>query len=453
VKGRWVFAAAIAVALILPSAAAAATVELRAGAGPAGTTYVLAVVAAPGERNAIVLRSVWDVPTVPGPAGGYWLVSDSGSELVAGASCSAVDPHSVRCQAPGFAVAGVTVELGDMDDSFVAYDNSGSIGGSATVEGGSGNDTIAGAPIISGGPGDDELVGHPYGHPASFGNLIDGGPGDDRVVGAAGFDELHGGGGVDELIGGDSNDRLFDDDTADGAAPGPDRLDGGPGTDLVSYERRTAPIIANLAAASGAGERGEGDQLTDVESLAGGSGDDRLTGDAGANVLDGGRGRDRLSGRAGNDEFIRAEGAVFCGGDIDTVRGGRSSRDFLQPDCELVASGYDGGTGANPGEVTRRAVRFLLRCPLNDDEELIAPYRICGPGTLRLREVDGRQRVLAAGRFPAGRWDGRMVTARLTALGRRLAARRQGVHAKVRLGGYYPAGPSLRWSIRLKVPG
>jgi hypothetical protein len=44
------------------------------------------------------------------------------------------------------------------------------------------------------------------------------------------------------------------------------------------------------------------------------------------------------------------------------------------------------------------------------------------------------------------------VNVRLTRLGRRLASRRHGAHARVRLSGYYPDGPSLRWSIRLKTP-
>jgi hypothetical protein len=45
-----------------------------------------------------------------------------------------------------------------------------------------------------------------------------------------------------------------------------------------------------------------------------------------------------------------------------------------------------------------------------------------------------------------------LVKARLTARGRRLATRTHGVRSRVRLAGYYPGRPALRWSIRLKVP-
>jgi Ca2+-binding RTX toxin-like protein len=157
-KGRRAFAASVGVALLSASAAEAATVAVRTDLGPAGPNG-LAVIAAPGERNEIVLRFVVDVAA--GPASAYWAVSDSGSVLVPGESCAASDPHTVRCQLVGFApgTGGAIVELGDMDDSIAIE---GTPGG--TVEGGAGNDTIVGASTISGGPGDDELVEHPYGN-------------------------------------------------------------------------------------------------------------------------------------------------------------------------------------------------------------------------------------------------------------------------------------------------
>ena len=449
-----VLGGAVAVVVLGSSAADAATVAVRTNVGPSGSWDELAVVAAPGEANQVVLRFT---PGFLSPADSHWTVSDSGVVLVPGESCAAIDAHAVRCgpRPTGLTPHSARVELGDMDDNLTAEGNGGLVGGSVSVDGGAGNDRLLGAEVLAGGPGDDELVGHPLGSAASFGNRIDGGPGNDRLVGGGGSDELRGGGGIDELNGADGPDRMYDDDI-DGAVgeagPGPDRFDGGTGTDLVSYERRTAAVIVDLADRSTDGERGEGDRLTNVESLTGGGGDDRLAGDDWPNVLDGQRGSDRMRGRGGSDELLRAEGPVSCGAELDTFRGGLSSRDFLEPDCEVLAPDYGAAISANPVAVFRRSVRFRIQCPLNEEGDGTSPYRTCGPGALRLREAEGRRRTLASGHFPAGRWPGRFVHARLTAVGQRLAARRRGVSTRVRIAGYYPQGRPLRWTIRLKVP-
>ncbi len=337
---------------------------------------------------------------------------DAGAVLVPGDSCQPIDSHTVRCVPrpdPG-QVLSARVVLGDMHDGL-------------TVEGVG-----------------ERFVG------------ADGGPGNDRLVGGSGQDELRGGGGMDDLSSGDGDDRLIDGD-ADGAVgnagPGPDRFDGGAGTDTVSYAQRTAPVSADLAAGEGA----DGDRLANVESLIGGRGDDRLAGDDLPNVLDGHRGQDRLTGRGGRDELLRAGGPVSCGGGSDTYIGGRSSRDVLQPDCEVLSPESDARISANPVAARRRVVWFWVRCPVTIDvdygDEVLGS---CGPGPLRLREAGGSRRTLALGHLPADRWQGRLVGARLTPLGRRLATRRHGVAARVLLTGYYREGPPLRWTIRLKVP-
>jgi Ca2+-binding RTX toxin-like protein len=68
---------------------------------------------------------------------------------------------------------------------------------------------------------------------------------------------------------------------------------------------------------------------TDVENVTGGLGDDRIAGDAAANVLSGGNGDDTLLGGSGNDVLLPGPGA-------DTVNGGRgldsaSYADMLTP--------------------------------------------------------------------------------------------------------------------------
>jgi hypothetical protein len=368
---------------------------------------------------------------------------------VPGDSCQPIDSHTVRCvPRPDLGqVLFARVVLGDMDDSLTVEGLGDRFVG---AEGGPGNDRLVGANVGSGGPGDDELVA-----PAFFfsiePNRLYGGSGDDRLLGGASDDELRGGGGVDDLSGGDGSDRLLDGDV-DGAlgdaGPGPDRFDGGAGTDTVSYAPRTAPVSADIAAGEGA----EGDRFANVESLTGGRGDDQLSGDGLPNVLDGHRGQDRLSGRGGSDEFRRAGGPVSCGAQEDTVLGGRSSRDRLEPDCEFLTPDYDAQVRANPVWAFRRSVRFRIECSYVDDEEFSATPHRCGPGALRLREVAGKRRILASMHLPAGDWAPQFMDVGLTRVGRRLASRTNGVWARVRLAGYYREGPALRWTIRLKVP-
>jgi hypothetical protein len=57
-------------------------------------------------------------------------------------------------------------------------------------------------------------------------------------------------------------------------------LAGGPGTDWVSYEDRTAPLTINLADPG----PDAGDTLLGIENVHGGRGDDRLSGDDGPNI-------------------------------------------------------------------------------------------------------------------------------------------------------------------------
>jgi RTX calcium-binding nonapeptide repeat (4 copies) len=419
----------------------------------------VALVAAPGEANDTALRFSSD------PLGSSWTVSDSGATLVPGASCEPIDVHTVRCgPPPGGALGVARVELGDLDDRLTVEP---SVGPSmfdppVLAYGGAGGDRLVAAHRADGGPGDDDLVASAISRlRPNFGDSLDGGLGNDRLVGGDGGDRLHGGGGVDELNGAAGNDWLFDDDldaaVGEGGA-GPDGLDGGTGVDTVSYVRRSAPIRVDLADRASGGARGEGDRLTNVESLIGGRGNDHLAGDERPNVIDGHRGRDRLSGRGGTDELRRAEGRVSCGTDGDTFFGGHSWRDFPQPDCEVLAPQAIPSPNPimrpYPVAVFRRSVRFRIQCPFDEVGDSPSLYLPCGPGRLRLSEAVGGRRLLAKGRLPAGEWGrrGRLVNVRLTALGRRLATRRHGVRARVRLAGYYRDGPALRWSIRLKVP-
>jgi serralysin len=121
-----------------------------------------------------------------------------------------------------------------------------------------------------GGSGGDTITGN------TADNTLDGGGGNDTLSGAAGADTLNGGSGNDTLSGG----------------PGGDTLNGGGGTDTADYSSSSAGVTVNLLTGSGSGGDAQGDTLSGVESVAGSSFDDTLTGNGGANLLEGGRGID-----------------------------------------------------------------------------------------------------------------------------------------------------------------
>jgi Ca2+-binding RTX toxin-like protein len=147
-------------------------------------------------------------------------------------------------------------------------------------------------------------------------DLIDGRAGADRLDGEAGRDVLSAGSGDDYLRAGTSpggsREQLYGGPGDDYLAAGrPDELlDGGPGSDVVSYFYLVGGVTVDLrldvAQDTGSGGR---DELVGVEWLDGSQGDDQLRGDAGANDLYGGIGDDRLNGRRGTDVCDGGPGA------------------------------------------------------------------------------------------------------------------------------------------------
>ncbi|MEZ5099791.1 MAG: calcium-binding protein [Thermoleophilia bacterium] len=187
------------------------------------------------------------------------------------------------------------------------------------VRGGSANDVIVGdngPNALDGGPGADVLDGGgdvdvvdyslrttpvtvDLADPGADGGAEDG-AGDqlasiEGANGGAANDVLRAGAGTNALSGGPGDDLL------DGGA-GADLLVGGDGVDTVDYSARVNPVTADLDGAADDGEAGEGDRIeTDVEVIVGGSGNDSLTGNNGANALYGGPGNDQLAGGFGAD--------------------------------------------------------------------------------------------------------------------------------------------------------
>ncbi|GGM18746.1 calcium-binding protein [Dactylosporangium sucinum] len=174
----------------------------------------------------------------------------------------------------------------------------------------------------------------------------------------AGNDVLHTGGNaaaISDIAAGSGDDVVY-------SGPAQDWINGGPGTDLVTYEGRMSPVVAN-ATTGGA----EDDYVDTIENLTGSGGADTLTGSSGANVLDGGTawfctllsclytsGADTLRGGAGND-VLRGQqqaDALYGEAGVDTLYGG-SGNDTLDggPATDWCYPEADGGTVLNCGPV------------------------------------------------------------------------------------------------------
>jgi Ca2+-binding RTX toxin-like protein len=91
-------------------------------------------------------------------------------------------------------------------------------------------------------------------------------------------------------------------DTLEGL-DGADTLDGGEGDDLVSYAAAAGAVTVNLATNLVTGASGS-DVLSGIEHVLGGPGADSLLGDAAPNKLLGGNGADTLEGGLGEDSLI-----------------------------------------------------------------------------------------------------------------------------------------------------
>ncbi len=110
---------------------------------------------------------------------------------------------------------------------------------------------------------------------------MQGGAGDDTLYGGSSGDTLNGGANADILFGGDQTDYL------DGGAGsdvltggnGADELSGGRGNDTASYEESTVAVDADLKRRNDQAVHGaDVEQLSGIENLIGGSGDDALRG-------------------------------------------------------------------------------------------------------------------------------------------------------------------------------
>lgn len=180
----------------------------------------------------------------------------------------------------------------------------------------------AGDDYLSGGAGDDRLFGE------EGRDILDGDAGNDLVDGGAGNDRLTGGSGEDTVLAGAGDDVIVTGLTAEEArsasppaSDGNDRYSGGEGHDTLDASSAQGTVVIDLAAGTATGTEIGSDTIESIESVIGGFGDDRITGDEGCNTLIGNDGNDVIAGNAGDDTLIGGKGddVVSGGAGNDTI--------------------------------------------------------------------------------------------------------------------------------------
>jgi VCBS repeat-containing protein len=255
------------------TSAAAVSVSLASGSGTGGDAQgdtLVAIENLIGSSLADALTGNSGANTLDGGAGGDILDGGAGADVLIGGA--GIDTASYAGS-----IGGVNVNLAT--GLGVAFEAQG--------------DTLSGIENLTGGSGNDWLRGD------AGANVFIGNAGNDTLDGNAGSDHLEGGDGIDTLVGG----------------AGADALIGGAGIDTASYAGSTGGVNVNLATGLGAAFEAQGDTLSGIESVTGGSGNDWLRGDADANMFIGNAGNDTLDGNAGNDRLDGGDG-------IDTLIGG-----------------------------------------------------------------------------------------------------------------------------------
>lgn len=280
-----------------------------------------------------------------------------------------------------FDIISVENVIGSVDDNEIIGSNSDNIidggDGGDILDGAGGTDTLSysrsnaavsvdlGSNIAVGGHADgdtissfENLIGSDFGDQlegTAGANVIDGGDGNDTINGDSGNDTLNGDDGNDTINSGNGNDIMnggAGDDLLEGSNgvnvyngdAGDDTLqilgftagntfDGGADNDTFSFATFSNDYIANLT--TGVYDRvatGQASTLANIENITAGNGDDILTGDAGANIINAGGGIDVVNQTGGAD-------VVDLGFGNDTLN--------ITSFYTVSGVSYEGGTGSD----------------------------------------------------------------------------------------------------------
>lgn len=220
---------------------------------------------------------------------------------------------------------------------------------------------------ITNGTGSDDLIVLDNGNDSS-----NGGAGNDLIYGNGGNDTLVGGAGIDTLNGGDGNDVITSD--GDGgtyrgdagndtlfSGIGNEAMDGGTGTDTIDHTAFGGNYVFNMATGL---TNFAGESFINFENANMGAGNDSVTGNAAANIinggagndtLEGGLGQDTLTGGAGNDFFKLTEVSLITLPSPSPLN--PQSRDLIidfsvPADTIILADSLDSTLAISPGAIT-----------------------------------------------------------------------------------------------------
>lgn len=244
------------------------------------------------------------------------------------------------------------------------------------MEGGAGNDVLR-APLTSGGfvggrgadvfylgsnsyaYGDEGQHNDPVGGSDTF--YLSAGGHDTVVYGEGGSDVVYMTGHGIGAYGGPGNDRF----RVSGAEDDDNYVFGEAGIDGVEYDQRTDALLlgtasALIAAGYSGGRSGNlasvyangpswGTYIGDAENISGGSGNDRIYGDANGNVLRGNGGNDDLYGGAGDDLLDGGAGydRLFGGDGNDSLYAADGYSDYLDGGAGYDSSKRDNALDSN----------------------------------------------------------------------------------------------------------
>ncbi|MFN7645546.1 MAG: beta strand repeat-containing protein, partial [Burkholderiales bacterium] len=271
-----------------------------------------------GDANANTVDGGEGNDTLNGGLGNDTLLGNAGNDTLVGAGGADTLDGGAGIDTADYSAstAGVTVDLRLSIGQVSGGEASGDILSNVENIIGTAYDDILigdnGVNALWGGDGNDLLIG------LNAADFIDGGNGIDRVDYSSssasisvGLDGTAAPGeaasndvvlNVEEVIGSAYDDII-------GASSVANAIEGGSGSDTVSYANATSAVTVNLTLTTQVGAGWEnGDRFTNIEHVTGSIYNDTLLGDANANVLSGGDGDDMLIGGAGADMLIGGNG-------------------------------------------------------------------------------------------------------------------------------------------------